>query len=88
MQLKWDMNQMIPGIMLSQMPKIKCIRKKIYLPMFKGIFGEKPGAYLLHAKDWFDCQGVRYDQEKVHNFEHTLYLKPKNGMLTFSRKLL
>ena len=61
---------------------------KIYLPMFKGIFGEKPGAYLLHAKDWFDCQGVRYDQEKVHNFEHTLYLKPKNGMLTFSRKLL
>ena len=59
---------------------------KIYLPMFKGIFGEKPGAYLLHAKDWFDCQGVRYDQEKVHNFEHTLYHKAQEWYADFFKE--
>ena len=53
-------------------PQIRRIRKRIQVPIFKGMIGECPEPHLLRAMDWFDSQGIRRDIDKVYNFKHTL----------------
>ena len=46
-------------------------RVKISLPIFKGLPGERPEAYLLRANDWMNTYNILL-VNKPANFKHTL----------------
>ena len=55
----------------GQDPALPPPRVKISPPIFKGLPGERPEAYLLRANDWMDTYNILL-VNKPANFKHTL----------------
>ena len=67
-------------------PRIQRIRKRIQAPIFKGTIEECPEPHLLRAVDWFHCQGIRRDIDKVYNFKHTLDGEAREWYADYNRQ--